>query len=281
MGNGLTLNVILHGTFAYIDKKSAPFIYALIPEPNSKGGVDHVFRAGNWLGETELRPGTYELRGVKGGTAGLDAARNLIYEHVCRLHPRNPHTEYAKFIFPRPKSIASLRLAKVDLKTHPKSRPPRLKGHLGAALQVFTYEVENDQALCLQKMTDDDNSEGSGHFWEPIFTGNYASLQIFSAEDHPDDPAHTRRVFHRVAALLGVRNIELNEVHRSGGIDDAELPEGVIAEETEDLAARTLRIARLGRLRRQNADLNQAWYGNEALDGNPDACLSQGCQYDN
>jgi hypothetical protein len=69
----------------------------------------------------------------------------------------------------------------------------------------------------------------------------------------------------------------LNEAHRAVGIADDELPPGVIAEETEDLAARTLRIARLGRLRRQNADLNQAWYGNEALDGDPDACLSQGC----
>ena len=92
------------------------------------------------------------------------------------------------------------------------------------------------------------------------------------------DPAHTSRVFQTTSALLGVTDIELNEVHRARGIKDQDLPPGVIVEETEDLAARTLRIARLGRLRRQNADLNQAWYGNEALDGDPDACLSQACR---
>jgi hypothetical protein len=242
--------------------------------------VDHVFRAGNWLGETELRRGTYELRGVKTGTHSLDPARNLIVENGSRRHSRQTHTEYARFIFPRPKNIYSLRLAKVDLQPDAKVRPSRLKGSHGASLQVFTYDVDNDQALCLQRIKDDEKEGGSGHFWEPAFNGDYANLHMFSAEDHPDDPGHTSLVFQRVSALLGVKKIELKEVHRAVKIPDNELPPGVIAEETEDLAARTLRIARLGRLRRQNADLNQAWYGNEALDGDPDACLSQGCQYD-
>jgi hypothetical protein len=267
----------MHGTFAYIDKKGVPFIDALIPAPDPNEGVDHVVRAGNWLGETEVRPGTYMLRGVKTGIHGLDASRNLIFENGCRRRPRNPIREYARFIFPRPKNIYSLRLAKVELKTDAKIKAPRLKGNVGASLQIFTYEVDNDQALCLQRISDDEKNDCSGHFWEPVFIGEYASLQMFSAEDHPDDPDHTSRVFQRVSALLGDKRMELNEAHRAVGIADDELPPGVIAEETEDLAARTLRIARLGRLRRQNADLNQAWYGNEALDGDPDACLSQGC----
>jgi hypothetical protein len=95
MGNGLTLNVILRGTFAYIDKKGVAFIDALIPVPKPDDGVDHVFRAGNWLGETELRPGTYTLRGVKTGTDYLDGTRNLIYHNSCRRRPRDPNREYA------------------------------------------------------------------------------------------------------------------------------------------------------------------------------------------
>jgi hypothetical protein len=177
-------------------------------------------------------------------------------------------------ILPRPEKISSLRLAKVDLKT----RPPSLKGDYGAALQVFTYEIDSDPLLSLQRISDDEKDNLPGHFWGPVITGDYASLQIFSAEDHPDDPAHTSHVFRKVSALMGVANIALNEVHRAGGIDEKDLPPGVIAEETEDLAARTLRIARLGRLRRQKADLDQAWYGNEALDGSPEACLCQACQ---
>jgi hypothetical protein len=182
---------------------------------------------------------------------------NLIFENGCPRRRRDPKREYARLILPRPEKISSLRLAKVDLKT----RPLSLKGDYAAALQVFAYEIDSDPLLSLQRISDDGKDDLPGHFWEPIFTGDYASLQIFSTEDHPDDPAHTSRVFQKVSALLGVTNIALNEVHRARGIDENDLPPGVIAEETEDLAARTLRIARLGRLRRQKADLNQAWYG--------------------
>ena len=76
------LNVILHGTFAYIDKQGDDFIDALIPLPQPDDGMDHVFRAGNWLGETELRPGTYKLEGVKEtGTDNLDYTKNLIFQN--------------------------------------------------------------------------------------------------------------------------------------------------------------------------------------------------------
>jgi hypothetical protein len=277
MGNGQRLNqklnVILHGTFAYIDSDEH-FMDALIPLPNFDDGVDHVFRAGNWLGETELRPGTYRLEGVKEGKDYLDHTKNLIFQNGRTRAQRDPQTQYARIIFPRPERITSLRLAKVDLK----SPPADLTGNHGAALQVFTYDVDSDPMLRLQKISDDEKNELPGHYWEPVFTSDYAGLQIFSAEDHPDDPAHTSRAYQKVAALLGVTNIELNQVHRAHGIDDKDLPPGVIADETEDLAARTLRLARLGRLRRRSADLAQAWFGNEALDGNPDACLCQGCQ---
>jgi len=276
MANGHKLNVILHGTFAYIDKKGVDFIDALIPLPNPQDGVDHVFRAGNWLGETELRPGTYKLEGVDQGSDSLDDDKNLIFENGCPRRPRNPSKEYARLILPRPDKISSLRLSKVELET----KPANLKGNHGAALQVFTYSIASESELRLQKLTDDEQAPLPGHYWEPVVTGGFASLQIFSAEDHPDDPAHTRRAFLNTASLLGVPDgdIDLKEVHRAVGIKDDDLPPGLIAEETEDLAARTLRMARLGRLRRQHADLDQAWYGNEALDGDPDACLCQACK---
>ena len=53
---------------------------------------------------------------------------------------------------------------------------------------------------------------------------------------------------------------------------DGPLPRGVTIPETEDLAARTQRMARLGRLVSQTGDANLAWYGNDALDGNPEGC---------
>ena len=281
MANEQKLNVILHGTFAYIDKEGVDSIEALIPLPEPDDGVDHVFRAGNWLGETELRAGTYQLKGVTPGTGGLDETRNLVFRNGCSPQVvRDRKSVYARLILPRPGKISSLRLAQVDLKT----RPSNLAGNQGtpvqgAALQVFTYE-DSDPLLGVYRISEDGNETllGGGHYWEPAFTNNYASLHIFSAEDHPDDPGHTSRVFQKTSALLGVTDIQLKEVHRARGINVEDLPTGVIPEETEDLAARTLRIARLGRLFRQKADLDQAWYGNEALDGDPDACLCQVCK---
>src|SRR5947207_3244288 len=132
MANGEKLNVILHGTFAYIDKEGVNFIDALMPLPGE--GVDHVFRAGNWLGETELQKGTYQLRGViTAGGARFDSASNLIFQNGCPRLPRDGKKAHARLILPRPASIFSLRLAEVDLT----KKPPTLHGEKAAAIQVF------------------------------------------------------------------------------------------------------------------------------------------------
>ncbi len=278
MANGDKLNVILHGTFAYIDKENVPFIDALIPRPDEK--MDHVFRAGNWLGETELHSGTFQLEGVREGAARLDPAKNLIVKNACPRRPRDPHTEYARLLLPRPQTIASLRLARLYFAT----RPNNVTGERAPALQVFTYEIESDPLLRLQRVKDEAlDQTRPGHYWEPVFTNGYANLHIFSAEDHPDDPEHTSHAFDKTSELLGLRKgqLTLDTVHRADGIDKDDLPAGVIADETEDLAIRMLRMARLGRMRRmrgQDTDLNQVWYENEALDGNPRACLCKACQ---
>jgi hypothetical protein len=271
MPKGEMLNVILHGTFAYIDSAD-DFIDALVPKRSED--VDHVFRAGNWLAETQLQEGTYKLEGVRTGEAHLNAESNLIFENDFPRRHLDPKTEHAKLILPRPERISSLRLAKVDFMT----RPANLNGNYGAAIQVLTYYVENEQILRLQRKSDNEKEDLSGHYWEPVFTGGYANLHIFSAEDHPDDPEHTSRAFDKIAGLLGLEGVQLGSVHYVKGIQEQDLPTGVIADETEDLARRTMRMARLGRLRRQSADLSQTWHENEALDGNPDACLGLACQ---
>src|SRR5262249_17949930 len=106
MANGEKLNVILHGTFAYIDKHGEDSIDALVPLPSDR--VDHVFRAGNWLGETELHRGTYELKGVKHGSDRFNNRSNLIFENKCPRAPRDRAKEYARLILPRPVRIFSL-----------------------------------------------------------------------------------------------------------------------------------------------------------------------------
>jgi len=271
MTNAEMLNVIFHGTFAFVDSQP-DFIDALIPKRTEH--VDHVFRAGNWLGETQLQQGTYKLEGVESGKAHLNEESNLIFENGCQTRELDPENEHARLILPRPDKTFSLRLAKVEFD----QRPRNLKGSTGSAIQVFTYHVTSEPDLRLQRRSNTDREDLSGHYWEPVFTGGYANLHIFSAEDHPDDPEHTSRALDKIAHLLGLEGVlELKSVYYANGIQEQDLPPGVIAEETEDLARRTMRLAQLGRLRRQYADLNQAWYKNEALDGDPEACLHTGC----
>jgi hypothetical protein len=45
------LNVLLHGAFAFTDDRESKHILALMPRLK-----EHVYRAGSWLAETELRP---------------------------------------------------------------------------------------------------------------------------------------------------------------------------------------------------------------------------------
>ncbi|MGH9674271.1 MAG: hypothetical protein ACRD44_13905, partial [Bryobacteraceae bacterium] len=46
---------------------------------------------------------------------------------------------------------------------------------------------------------------------------------------------------------------------------DKVLPVGVTREESEDLAGRTRRLARLGRMKKDDRDLNQLWFSSEGL----------------
>src|SRR5260370_42517803 len=97
------LNVILHGSFTLVETNDG--IQALMPK-----NEDHVSRAGNWLGETELRPGVYELKGVESGNARFPDSRNVVLTRSDLSRRVKP---YAILIFPRPQAITSLGVAEV------------------------------------------------------------------------------------------------------------------------------------------------------------------------
>ncbi len=267
-GHSGTLNVLLHGTFAFIQDEKQ--IQAHIPQLDH-----HVARAGNWLAETELRPGRYELKGTdERGRAKLDPEKNLIVtsEFIPVTKERRKEILYATLTLPRPQTITSLRVAGL-----PKGslKPGNEKPEHVATLQIFTYKFENDAELRLS-LADEVGQNLLAHYWEPVFTtGDYINLHVFSAENHPHDPDHAKQAFAVIMELLG-SDLKLERPHPAGGATETDLPLGVIPEETEDLMPRTLRMARLGRLFKQNGDLNLAWFGNEALDSDPNACGSGG-----
>lgn len=329
-----TLNVILHGVFVFQpddsdlnDKKIIAWVPKLEPQ--------HVYRAGNWLGETELQPGRYELKGVKPSLKSrFDPKPNLILKSL----PKEPDAEklHAKLIFDLPETITSLRVANFPLTSFDfegkegkelarlQHAPADFRAKLGkelaniphsshnfafalpaknsnsqpmATLQVFTYSFEDDAALMLKANPAGDpklkanvtgdlrkwqnrNKNLKGHYWEPVFTGNYINLHIFSTEDHDEAPSegkglsHAYEDFNTCAELFGYKlRLKLDAPPAvASGVKDTELPPGVDAKETEDLAPRTLRMARLGRLVKEKGNADQAWYGDDGLNGHPGAC---------
>jgi hypothetical protein len=268
----IKFNVALHGTFAFVEEGEQ--IRALIPKIKQ-----HANRAGNWLGETELRGGagaTYRLNVPNQERRGrFDPDRNLFVRY--RKEERRP---YLTLIFPWPADITSLRKAKVgrDLfadVTDIVSNNGKL--HM-SALQVFTYELDDFKWVNKLKLM----SPGGrgGHYWEPVVqmsrhngvNRRFVNLHIFSTEDHYSDPNQARD-FNRCVELVGARVKMTPEAsYQTGEIQPNQLPpDGLSAAETEDLAPRTHRMGRLGRLISNKGEAVQAWYKNDALEmGTPE-----------
>jgi hypothetical protein len=264
------LNVILHGAFALVYDRGAQKIDVWIPPVKH-----HVFRAGNWLGETELsrRDAEYEL---KGATPGHDEFNSRLNLFVKPQNPTKASSARTKLSFPIPEHITSLRVAEVPRDKFKNQagldvRNPADPNEHIATLQVFSYHVDDENKLLLQ------TKDGDGHYWEPVVTTGpdkreFINLHVFSAEDHFTKLSNSEEDFNRCTELLGSQLLLDTRLVPSGIPDRGHLPAGVTEPETEGLAERTLRMARLGRLVTQNGDANLAWYGNDALDGNPQAC---------
>jgi hypothetical protein len=270
-----TLNVLLHGAFAFVEDKKRKHLIAAIPKLK-----EHAYRAGSWLAETELLSGSYELKGVTASNVlKYERKQNLLLYFQPRQLSAKP-VPYATLRFPYPNKITSLRV--VDTRreyfTHDEDLVENPQ-HM-ATLQVLTYDIDDENGLALKA----DN--GDGHYWEPSFTRDYINrrdyinLHVFSSEEHYYKPSNAREDFNQCVALLGAKlRLQTRFLPASEIPDDPQkkvLPPGVAPQETEDLALRTLRLARLGRLIVENGDTNLAWKGIDALDGDPQACSGLG-----
>ena len=263
------LNVLLHGAYTFVRKKDDAQILALAPLMQH-----HVYRAGSWLAETALRgrddfgeaTAVFELSGVEPTDGRIDIPPGNLIVKYDEL-PAKP-APFVVLKLPEPRQITSLRVADISSESFSHEKKLAVAGetqHM-ATLQVFTYDIADENALRL-------HSRHGGHYWEPAFTGDYINLHVFAAEDHFHRFSSAQEDINRCLALLGVE-VRLNTQFLPAGEipDPTHLPAGVTPEETEDLALRTRRMARLGRLVTQNGDANLAWHGNDALDGDQHAC---------
>lgn len=284
--------MLLHGAFTFVNEENANHILTLLPNLEH-----HVYRAGNWLAETELRGReeirdsavTYELQGVDKGRERFvydkpdffDLHNNIVIKFgtlpdndrrtVTFGGVRKPAL-YATLKLPIPRKITSLRLARIPIEDITDSQllleqdDPQ---HM-ANLQIFTYDFADDNALRLQAI-----DGGRDHFWEPAFIRDHINLHIFSSEDHYCKLSNAQDDFNRCVDLLGVDLQVSTRFLPDCELNDPGVLKGVTAEETEELAIRNRRMARLGRLLSrypETGDTNLAWRGNDALDGSGDAC---------
>lgn len=266
------LNVIFHGAYVFDQTIQPNRILALIPDIGH-----HTYRAGSWLAETELRGRAgskavvYHLEGVRPGSAKFSSEQKQNLMVQPRVTGQPQEFPYATLVFPLPQKITSLAVADIPRAsfTHPNELVVDGDTQHLATLQVFTYEIKDQNAVMLKA------DDGDGHYWEPVLTDGHINLHIFSAEDHFHKPSNAEEDFNKCVDLLGGLNLRLQtrSLRASGILDGPPLPEGVNDRETEGLARRTERMARLGRLvLQEGGDANLAWYGNDALDGDPEAC---------
>jgi hypothetical protein len=263
----LKLNVLFHGAFAFDQTTRPGRIRALIPQMDH-----HVYRAGSWLAETELRGGNcqpriYELEGVKPGHQKLNTHVNL----TVKLDPDGRReTPFAIVDLPLPAEVTSMLVTELPSDAFSIRAELVNSGDIQriATLHVFTYEIEYPNALYLKA------DDGDGHYWEPSPVGPFVNLHIFSAEDHYHKPSNAKEDMNLCLALLpGVQTrLVTDQLQVSGVLASPAPPPGVVEEETETLALRTQRMAYLGRLIRQGADAGLAWAGIHPLDGEAQAC---------
>ena len=290
-GDAGILHVMFHGTFVF-DFHDA-FVDVLIPEVD-----DHVYRAGSWLGETDLicgeqsnghahhtpaghtnhhGPEIYRLTGVESGNVtSLPSEHNLMFKTSFR--PDVDRLLRARIRVPLPDRITTPRRGRLGKKGFRPNDdlPSDYRGYLGT-LQVFTYHFRSDNALRL-------NCHPEHTLWEPAFAGGVVTLHVIAAPEHfhlspplnAGGRSHVQNAFQACMALFQGVNLDMAQLPETNEFDRSDVPAGAIPEETEDLAPRIRRLSQLGRMKKDERDLNLLWFPSEAYDGDPDACISTG-----
>jgi hypothetical protein len=228
-----TLNVILHGLFVIVDRED--YLLALAPDMDGQ----HVYRAGNFLGCTQLRRGFYRLAGVNAGGNGIfDPKLNLILQDKL-LEPHATHRAHAAIFLRRPEQIFSLRPVEFERSDFTGADTGFVGGPV-ATTQVLVYSCESLQKVALV-----------GHPWIPPQNPQDGpiNLHIYSEEDTRGNLLHHQEnALEKVAGLF--QNLDLRLVNPAGMSKMAnvkeELPRGVVEQEVEPLSFTQSRLSDTG-----------------------------------
>ena len=228
------LNVIFHGLFVFVERPDN--IEVLIPDM----GAAHVYRAGEWLGETTFAPGHYELTGTSAGGDPFEDTKNLI---VTGVEPQSSDDGvYARLTFLRPNRIHSLRPITLDPRSLSLQSEDLVTSRTVSTIQVFNYTIADPTQVKLSNHPINTSAQ--------LLNGSFfMSLHIIAGPDQPELPEHTQLGFSSAIGLLpGMKEkIRLLSSPKVPPPQRSDVPPGVIFEELIDLAVRTEQLGIHGR----------------------------------
>jgi len=180
MPNGGTLYVFLHGLSVVAERAND----LLVVLPKVPG---HVYKAGNWLAETQIAPaGVLRLRGVRPGNVAFSQTNFCIHLPGTSLTRRK---RAASLLLPRPKEILGLLLAE-NTPYVARTKSGALTFDSLATVPVLVYDYGDENEVLLE-----------GHYWETSPIGASTSLHIISTSEEQEGQEHeeeTEDVLHRV-----------------------------------------------------------------------------------
>jgi len=265
------LNVILHGLFAFFQDDE---LTAYIPNL----GSEHVYKAGNWLAETNLAEHSdLRLERVKPGTNRLRPDHNLLLQgsvHAA-MNTLENHSVYATLRLPYPtypvRSLGRLIVPAGAIGGDDKKRIIGFSDSRDlrcATVQVLTYDFASDADLRL-----------GDHPWEPSLENGYVNLHVISEPEKAPMQDHIRHAFQATMALFVGVDLALRQTMRSGDLEEEkkERPAGVHELELQGLIRRQRWLTALRRGIKDSRDLNGIWDDPTAFDGgDPDSCPGAG-----
>jgi hypothetical protein len=228
------LNVIFHGLFVFVERPD--IIEVLIPDM----GAQHVYRAGEWLGETTFAPGHYELTGTSSGGDPFDGTKNLIF---TGLEPESSDDGvYARLTLRRPKKIYSLRPITLDQSSLSLQSEDLVSSRTVSTIQVFNYTIDDPTQVKLSDHPINTSAE--------LVNGSFfMSLHIIAGPDQPELPEHTQLGFSSAIGLLPgmTGKVRLLSSPKVPPPKRSDVPPGLIFEELIDLSVRTEQLGIHGR----------------------------------
>lgn len=225
------VNVIFRGLFLFVYRPN--MIEALIPNM----GMDHVTKAGAFLGEQSMAPAAvgapYSLGGVAAGQAGADRSSNIVLDSFEYDPDLSMDELYARIVLPRPKEILSFR---------PLTNPIIMEidplglfhGKRTTGIRVFRYDAADLAAVQLYPhpvMPEPHTISG--------VPGEFLNLHIVAEPERDLQSPHVRSGFDRTIALipalrgtlkLGAQSTQFAE---AAGVDTRK---GFVANELKTLA---------------------------------------------